>query len=215
MAESYPLIELSARLLEECGFGSYRSPILLTGGLAMPYVRRSNKKRRSDWKTFCIVAMALAVPTIIPIVIIWRTSRPDVYWANLRSESGGATFVGWRTLDDLTELHADPQTTRPDLFGKAVKVLGYMMPFPFPDVTNHGETVGRFLLVPDPGNWLRPPHFHSGEVVDVRLSAGSTVPLIEGKVVVVRGVMSFDPMKLDRGEAVFHILAGSIQLYTE
>ena len=181
----------------------------------MPHVRRSKKTRRGDWKTFCIVAALLAVPAIITTVIIWRTGRPDVCWVSLASDSGGAKFVAWRTLEDLAEPPNNPQTTRPDLFGTEVKVLGYMIPFPFPDVTNRGEAVGRFLLVPDPGNWLSPPHFHSGEVMDVRLSSGATVRLIEGKAVVVRGVMSVDPMKLDHGEAVFHMVAESIEPYTE
>jgi hypothetical protein len=181
----------------------------------MRYVRRSKKRRRGDWKIFCIVASFVALLAGIPTVVIWRTSRPDVYWVNLRSDTGGAKFVAWRTLDDLSEPPNSPQNTRPDLFGTEVKVLGYMMPFPFPDVANRGQTVGRFLLVPDPENWLSPPHFHSGEVIDVRLSSGATVRLIEGKAFVVRGVMSIDPMKLDRGEAVFHMVAESIEAYTE
>ena len=72
-------------------------------------------------------------------------------------------------------------------------------------------TVGRFLLVPDPGSWLHPPHLHSGEVIDIRLEGGNSVPLLEGKVVIVCGTMSVDPMKLDPGEVVvFHLLATSV-----
>ena len=42
------------------------------------------------------------------------------------------------------------------------------------------------------------------------------VPLIQGKVVIVRGAMSFDPMKLEPwGEAVFHIVAASVAHHSE
>jgi len=166
-------------------------------------------------ETFCLIASLMAFPAIVPTVIIWRTGRTDVYWVKLQSTPGDAQFVDWRTLDDLADRRDDPQAARPDLFGRKIQVLGYMLPFPFPDLANRNTTVGRFLLVPDPGNWLHPPHFHPGEVIDVRLNGGMTVSLIEGRVVTIRDVMSFDPMKLDRGEAMFHLLGDFVQPYAE
>ena len=68
--------------------------------------------------------------------------------------------------------------SRPDLFRREVQMVGYM--FTFESSRERGSTA-RFLLVPDAGNWLNPPHFHPDEVVDVRLKAGMTIPLLDRK----------------------------------
>jgi len=166
------------------------------------------RKRKGERKTFGIIALVTACPVLFITLAMTLSQRPDVYWARLTSPEGDTRFVDWRTLDDLASETGDPTTKRPDLFDREVQVLGYMLQFPASPIQN--GTVGRFLLVPDAGNWLHPPHFHSGEVIDVRLNRGTSVPLSEGKVVIVRGTMSVDPMKLDPGEVVFHLLATSV-----
>jgi hypothetical protein len=55
--------------------------------------------------------------------------------------------------------------------------------------------VAHFLLVPDPGDWLNPPHLHAGEAIDVRLKEGDTTLLVERTAVVVCGRLSFGSMK--------------------
>jgi hypothetical protein len=169
---------------------------------------RRKRKRKGEWKTFGIIALVTACPVLFTTLAITLSQRPDVYWATLTPREGDARFVDWRTLDDLASEPGDPAIRRADLFGKEVRVLGYMLQFPGSPMRN--GTVGRFLLVPDPGNWLHPPHLHSGEVIDIRLEGGNSVPLLEGKVVIVCGTMSVDPMKLDPGEVVFHLLATSV-----
>jgi hypothetical protein len=169
---------------------------------------RQKKKQRGEWKTFWLIALVTACPVVFTTVAIRLSQHPDVYWVSLTPSEGDAKFVGWRTVDDLASEPGVARTKRPDLFEEEVQVLGYMLQFPASPIQD--GTVGRFLLVPDPGNWLQAPHLHSGEVIDVRLGRGRSVPLLEGRVVIVRGRMSVDPMKLDPGEIVFHLLATSV-----
>jgi hypothetical protein len=57
------------------------------------------------------------------------------------------------------------------------------------------QKVAHFLLVPDPGDWLNPPHLHAGEAIDVRLKDGETTTLVERTAVLVCGRLSFGSMK--------------------
>ena len=180
----------------------------------MRRIKKQRKKPHGEWKVFWLAALITACPALFVTLIIFWSSHPDVYWATLVPREGDARFVPWRTLDDLTSEPVEPTSSHPDLFGPEVQVLGYMVPFP--SSRDQGGVAARFLLVPDPGNWLHPPHFHAGEVIDVRLNGGKRVPLLEGRVVIVRGTMSFDPIKLEPwGEAMFHIVAASVAPLSE
>jgi hypothetical protein len=63
--------------------------------------------------------------------------------------------------------------------------------------------VAHFLLVPDPGDWLNPPHVHPGEVIDVRLKDGGTKPLLERTAITVRGRLSFGSMNANPRAILF------------
>jgi hypothetical protein len=98
----------------------------------------------------------------------------------------GAWPLSWRTLEDLE--------SRADVFRSEVEMVGYM--FSIDHARGQGAAVQRFLLVPDAGNWLSAPHFHPDEVVEVRLKSGRTVPVIDRKPVLVRGILSVESADL-------------------
>ncbi len=69
------------------------------------------------------------------------------------------------------------------------------------------QEVTRFLLVPDPGNWLNPPHMYAGEVIDVRLKDGASTPLRERMAVTVCGRLSFGSMNANPRAILFLAVA--------
>ena len=79
-----------------------------------------------------------------------------------------------------------------------------MLPF---DQERYGGRVGAFLLVPDPGNLLHPPHLDRGEVIVVQMATGKSVPLLEKRAVWVRGRVSIATLKTKRLDAVFRMNA--------
>jgi hypothetical protein len=88
----------------------------------------------------------------------------------------------------------------PDWFGPEVEIAGYMIPV---GPVKTRETVTRFLLAPDPGDWLNPPHLHAAEVIDVRLKDGETARLVERTAVTVCGRLSFGTMSANPRAILF------------
>lgn len=77
-----------------------------------------------------------------------------------------------------------------------VQIAGYMIPVA---PSQAQGKVTHFLLVPDPGDWLNPPHMHAGEVIDVRMKDGQTTQLVERTAITVCGRLSLGSMNsLDR-----------------
>ncbi|MDQ2946296.1 MAG: DUF3299 domain-containing protein [Acidobacteriota bacterium] len=88
-----------------------------------------------------------------------------------------------------------------------MRLPGYMISYDqLPD--KEGK-VARFLLVPDCGHWLHPPHrFDVSKVVVVLLREGLRTPFIERSVFVVTGRLSFERTNNDRAESGF-VLQGT------
>ena len=101
---------------------------------------------------------------------------------------------------------------RPDLFRTEVEIAGYMFSF---DRAQGQGTAARFLLVPHAGTWLSAPHFHSDEVVDVRLQAGKTALVVDRKAVVVRGMLSVEAADLKVARVVYHLVASDVRAYRD
>lgn len=72
------------------------------------------------------------------------------------------------------------------------------------------DRVSRFLLVPDPGNWLHPPHLDRDMVVMVQMSAGQTAALYDRRPVWVRGRISLSPLRTDSIDALFRLNASAV-----
>ena len=101
---------------------------------------------------------------------------------------GTPQLLDWPTLDRLYKGRLTGEDEVRTRLSQDVRVPGYMIPYN--EAPEKGK-VTRFLLVPDCGNWLHPPHrFDSSGVVVVLMNEGRQVPLIERSVLVVTGRLS-------------------------
>jgi hypothetical protein len=164
---------------------------------------------KSDWKLFALVTAVLSVPVIVSILLIVWSTRPDLYELTPVSADAKVKSVDWRTLDQLAMAHVDPVASRPDLFGPEIQVAGYMIS----SEASNASSISHFLLVPDPGNWLHPPHTDPGEVIEVRLNDGRT-PFLDRKPVVVRGALSIDRSAEKQPSIVYHLAASAVSTFT-
>jgi hypothetical protein len=173
---------------------------------------KTPRVERTETGVFAKIALFAACPGVLVALLICFSIRPSLYDLRPETANGGTIPVDWRTLDNLVSVSGGPEAARPDLFGPELQVAGYMWGLGGADVQD--GLVKRFLLVPDPGNWIHPPHFHSGEVIDVMLKNGVTTPLLERQAVVVRGILSVDPMELNLGgTAIYHLKAVSVEIF--
>jgi hypothetical protein len=175
--------------------------------------KRLKKPRaeRTEWKVFPWITLLAVGPVALAALLITSSSRPDLYDVTPETAERGAKPVTWRTLGGLVSKPGGPASARPDLFQSEVEVAGYMVSFEGSQA--HDGSVKRFLLVPNPGNWLHPPHLDSDEVIDVTLMDGATTPLLERQALTVRGILSVDPMELESGEAIYHLKATGVQMF--
>jgi hypothetical protein len=158
-------------------------------------------------RTLLLVLLITLVPLAVAAFLIAWSIRPDLYDFVPETEEG-APAVSWRTLDALLKPPAKPMSVRPDLFGPAVRLAGYMTAF---DESSKGDCiVTRFLLIPNPGTLLHPPHLGPGQFVRVRLKAGGTTRLMEREAVLVRGILSVQ-RELRFGRSEYHLLASRVQ----
>jgi hypothetical protein len=164
-------------------------------------------KSARERKLFIVVLVCVAVPTIGTVATILRSSRTDLFFAKFPAvgPDGTTAIMDWGTVSKLAEgMESFGSMTVPARFDSLAQVPGYMLPF---GQQRYGELVDAFLLVPDPGNWIHPPHLERGEVIVVQMEAGKSVRLLEKQAVWVRGKMSIAPLKTNRLDALFRMKA--------
>jgi hypothetical protein len=160
----------------------------------------SKASRREQQLVFAGVALFMTCAILLPILLAVLSSRPDLYALKPRPVRPGIGVVDWRSLGALVSGPVSPAAARPDWFGPEVQITGYMIPV---GPANAQQTVARFLLVPDPGDWLNPPHLHAGEAIDVRLKDGETTRLVDRTGVTVCGRLSFGAMNANPRAVLF------------
>lgn len=132
---------------------------------------------------------------------------------SLRRSGKGPVFaytvpIAWRTLDEFLKDPAEGRATRSRWLESDVQLIGYMISAD--QIQDEGSVVNRFLLIPDPGNWLHGPHLDPGEVIHVRLRDGTTVPLLERIPVGVRGRLVVQPAEVGSRHIVYHLVASAV-----
>jgi len=155
-------------------------------------IKGSTTSQREQHLVFAAIALFVTCAVLRPVLLAMMSSRPDLYAAKPKPARPGITVVDWQSLGSLLSGAANPAADRPGWFGPEVQIAGYMIPV---GPATAQETVAHFLLAPDPGDWLNPPHLHAGEAIDVRLKDGETTRLAERTAVVVCGRLSFGSMK--------------------
>jgi hypothetical protein len=151
----------------------------------------SKTSQREQPLVLAAIALFMMCAVLAPVVLAILSSRPDLWAVRPKAVRPGIEVVDWQSLSSLLSGSANPAAARPGWFGPEVQIAGYMLPA---DPGNAQRKVAHFLLVPDPGDWLDPPHLHAGEAIDVRMKDGRTTPLVERAVVTVCGRLSFGSM---------------------
>jgi hypothetical protein len=172
-------------------------------------VKKERKsKRPSDWKLFFIVVLVTIVPVVSTIVIVIVSSRPSLAMRTFPRSCPGANAIAvdWPTLDHLTKRGT---TSAREIFISDVCLPGYMIQSD--DPMDRNRSLREFLLVPNPGNWLHPPHLDDGDVVVVKMRGGLRTPLLARRAVWAQGKLSLAPVKTDRVEARFQLDASSVR----
>jgi Protein of unknown function (DUF3299) len=152
----------------------------------------STTSQREQHLVFAAIALFMTCAVLAPVLLAVLSMRPDLYAVKSKPVRPGIAVVDWQSLGSLLSGAVNPAAARPGWFGPEVQIAGYMIPVG--PVAAH-QKVARFLLVPDPGDWLDPPHLHAGEAIDVRLKNGETTRLVERTAVVVSGRLSFGSMQ--------------------
>jgi hypothetical protein len=153
--------------------------------------RRLKTSQRKQAVAFVAIALFVTCAVSLPILLVALSSRPDLYSVKPKPTKPGVAALDWESLGDLLSSSANPPVARSEWFGPEVEIAGYMLPAS-PSRTQ--QKVTHFLLVPDPGDWLNPPHMHPGEVIDVLLKDGATTRLMERTAITVAGRLSYGSM---------------------
>jgi len=175
----------------------------------------TRRRRKTDGgpgsKHFLIAFLAVTLTSLSIVLLGALSTRPSFTTQAARPNSvpADALPLDWPTLEHLS---AGPEEAIPGaLLRSPLRLPGYMLPFEErPDA--RGE-VGRFLLVPDPGSWIHPPHLDVGEVVVVNMQTGTRVRLVERRAVWVKGTLAPSLMRHGEIEAAFQITASAVEPY--
>jgi hypothetical protein len=150
--------------------------------------RRLKTSRRKQAVSFVAIALFVICAVSLPILLVAISRRPDLYSRKPAPIKPGVAVLDWQSLGDLLSSSVNPAAARPEWFGPEVEIAGYMISAP---PSQARQKVMHFVLVPDPGDWLNPPHFHPGEAIDVRLKDGEETRIKERIAVTVCGRLSY------------------------
>jgi hypothetical protein len=133
-----------------------------------------------------MIALPIAVVVLTTIALVAISTRPNLAYRNFPAdEVPDVLTLNWRAFYAIEEKSHIGAEIPSDIAGRMVRLPGYMLPVEAS--SNPHREVSRFLLVPDPGNWLHPAHVDDG--VLVILAGNSTTP-IQDQPVWVRGRLS-------------------------
>ena len=150
-------------------------------------IKGSTTSQREQHLVFAAIALFMTCAVLGPVLLAMLSSRPDLYAVKPKAARSGVEVLDWQSLGSLLSGAVNPAAAHPGWFGPQVQIAGYMIPVG----PAKAQKVAHFLLVPDPGDWLNPPHLHAGEAIDVRLKDGETTRLVERIAITVCGRLSF------------------------
>ena len=132
--------------------------------------RRHDLTSRRTLRTLIWLGFVISIPTIAGIIAGSRTAVPDL--SDLVPESlysGDYLLLAWSDLErNQGALRQGGPST-----GAPVRALGYMMEGEEP--LRAGQSVSRFILLPDAGSLMHPAHRFGDQMIEVRLRAGEPV----------------------------------------
>ena len=171
----------------------------------------SRIRRRDELKSLAIVFLTGGIPMVAAAALIVVSMRPDLrntrfFHTAVETE---AMTIDWSTLYRLNQKDPTVDYIRALLPTATVRIPGYMIAFE--EIPDKNSEVTQFLLVPDPGNWLHPPHLDPGDVVFVRLKGGAKARFLARTAVWVEGKLSLSPVRKGEIEAAYPMWASDVQ----
>jgi hypothetical protein len=177
--------------------------------------RRIKLSRREEWKALAIIFLASTVPLVAAAALIVVSMWPDL--GNMRffhtAHETEIMAIDWPTLYRLNLKDPTVEHIRALLPTSSVRIPGYMITLG--EIPDKNGKVSQFLLVPDPGNWLHPPHLDPGDVVLVSLEGGAKTRLLARRPVWAIGKLSLSPVKKGTIKAAYPMWASDVQEFAD
>lgn len=129
---------------------------------------------------------------------------------NTASAAGDATEISWKTLRGFNLKTGKMSDMLTKLNGKAVKIPGFMVPL---DDMEY-ESVGRFLLVPDPQACIHVPPPPANQMIFVVMKGKKKAPVAWGMPVMLTGDLKVKSIRSQFGVVSFQVAGESVKPYT-
>ncbi|HMV37303.1 MAG TPA: DUF3299 domain-containing protein [Turneriella sp.] len=129
---------------------------------------------------------------------------------NTDPAAGEPTEISWKTLRGFNLKTGKMSDMLTKLNGKAVKIPGFMVPLDDMDY----ESVGRFLLVPDPQACIHVPPPPANQMIFVVMKGKKKAPVAFGMPIMLTGDLKVKSIRSQFGVVSFQVAGESVKPYT-
>jgi len=121
--------------------------------------------------------------------------------------AGGATDLSWKSLRGYNLKTGKISTLLQGLNGKVIQIPGFIVPL---DDMSY-ESVGRFLLVPDPQACIHVPPPPANQMIYVVMKGGKKAPISTGMPVILTGDLKIKAIRSQFGTVSFQVSGESVK----
>jgi hypothetical protein len=129
---------------------------------------------------------------------------------NTPAGAGDATEISWKTLRGYNLKTGKMSDALTKLNGRLVKIPGFMVPL---DDMEY-ESVGRFLLVPDPQACIHVPPPPANQMIFVVMKGKKKAPVTWGMPIILTGDLKVKSIRSQFGVVSFQVAGESVKPYT-
>jgi len=144
---------------------------------------------------------------LFAIIIIFL---PATLTGNAPPAAGDSTEISWKTLRGYNLKTGKMSDMLTKLNGKPIRIPGFMVPLDDMDY----ESVGRFLLVPDPQACIHVPPPPANQMIYVVMKGKKKAPVTWGVPVVLVGELKVKSIRSQFGVVSFQVAGESVKPYT-
>ena len=141
---------------------------------------------------------------------IFLILSPATLTGNAQPPAGDSTEISWKTLRGYNLKSGKMSEVLTKLNGKAIRIPGFMVPLDDMDY----ESVGRFLLVPDPQACIHVPPPPANQMIYVVMKGKKKAPVTWGVPVVLAGELKVKSIRSQFGVVSFQVAGESVKPYT-
>lgn len=149
------------------------------------------------------------ITKLIALLFIASLSAPATGGATPGENPADAAEISWKTLRGLNLKSGKMSDLLTKLNGKPVKIPGFMVPL---DDMEY-ESVGRFLLVPDPQSCIHVPPPPANQMIFVVMKGKKKAPVTWGMPVVLMGDLKVKSIRSQFGVVSFQVSGDAVTPY--